>query len=504
MDKNRPVGRQKKVTGGGGGVYRRGKSGAGQVGGGIPGGGGRGSGGQRGPGGMNPLMMIIALIVVLLGGGGGAMSLLNGGSSSGGSSSSYSGYDNYHEMISSGDNGGQSGGWASSNANTGKLNMEVAEGARDKFTQLKGNGQDEVNIMVYLCGTDLESRSAMATRDLQEMLKAKLSDKVHILIYTGGCKKWQNNAISSSKNEIYEISTQGLSRLENNMGAKPMTDAETLSGFIQYGHAKYKNASRNILIFWDHGGGSVSGYGYDEKYPRSGSMSLAGIQKALEANKDVKFDIIGFDACLMATAENALMLSKYADYMLASEETEPGIGWYYTNWLSKLSANTSISTPELSKIIIDDFVSTCASQCRGQGTTLSVVDLAELGQTLPQPFKAFSERTLLDRVFARWLREWSLSTGEIVDECDCKHTWFWDGAEHVDPNKEASAQATRLSSLTTTLAAEYARQGKDWEVELRQLARERDLKKELGLKSGHELQYGNQPTHESERETGDE
>ena len=69
--------------------------------------------------------------------------------------------------------------------------------------------------------------------------------------------------------------------------------------------------------------------------------------------------------------------------------------------------------------------------------------------------------------------------------------------------EEASAQATRLSSLTTTLAAEYTRQGKDWEVELRQLAREQNLKKELGLKSGFELQYGNQPTHEQES-TGDE
>ena len=117
--------------------------------------------------------------------------------------------------------------------------------------------------------------------------------------------------------------------------------------------------------------------------------------------------------------------------------------------------------------------------------------------------RSYVERTLLDRVFARWLREWSLSTGTIVDECDCKHTWFWDGSEHVDPNKEANAQATRLASLTTTLAAEYARQGKDWEVELRQLAREQNLKKELGLKSGFELQYGNQPTHEQES-TGDE
>ena len=59
--------------------------------------------------------------------------------------------------------------------------------------------------------------------------------------------------------------------------------------------------------------------------------------------------------------------------------------------------------------------------------------------------------------------------------------WMWDGREHVDPAKEANAQATRLESMTTSLATEYAKQGKDWEVELRQIARERDLKTALGL-----------------------
>ena len=63
------------------------------------------------------------------------------------------------------------------------------------------------------------------------------------------------------------------------------------------------------------------------------------------------------------------------------------------------------------------------------------------------------------------------------------HQWFWDGHEHVDSAKEASAQATRLASNTTTLAAEYARQGKDWEMELRQRAKEITLMKELGLSS---------------------
>jgi len=63
------------------------------------------------------------------------------------------------------------------------------------------------------------------------------------------------------------------------------------------------------------------------------------------------------------------------------------------------------------------------------------------------------------------------------------HQWFWDGHEHVDPLKEANAQATRLARHTTTLAHEYARQGKDWETELRQRAKEVALMKELGLPS---------------------
>ena len=61
------------------------------------------------------------------------------------------------------------------------------------------------------------------------------------------------------------------------------------------------------------------------------------------------------------------------------------------------------------------------------------------------------------------------------------HQWFWDGHEHVDPAKEASAQATRLASHTTTLADEYAKRGQDWETQLRQRAKEIALMSELGL-----------------------
>ncbi|GMV98191.1 MAG: hypothetical protein AMXMBFR83_25430 [Phycisphaerae bacterium] len=90
---------------------------------------------------------------------------------------------------------------------------------------------------------------------------------------------------------------------------------------------------------------------------------------------------------------------------------------------------------------------------------------------------------VLDRILDAWLEEAALlpQLASLAGLGDVPHQWFWDGHEHVDPAKEASAQATRLASHTTTLAAEYARQGKDWETEVRQRAKEVSLMKELGL-----------------------
>ena len=168
-----------------------------------------------------------------------------------------------------------------------------------------------------------------------------------------------------------------------------MTNPDNLASYIQF-CAKNFPADRYELILWDHGGGSVSGYGYDEKYVNSGSMTLSGIQKALNKG-GVKFDFIGFDACLMATAETALMLDEYADYMIASEETEPGIGWYYTDWLTKLGRNTSMPTLDIGQQIVDSFVTACSRKCQGQKTTLAVIDLAELGNTVPDKLNSFSK-----------------------------------------------------------------------------------------------------------------
>lgn len=286
--------------------------------------------------------------------------------------------------------GGVFSGWQSA-ANTGRLDSSVAPGAREKYTKLLGGGEDTATIMVYMCGTDLESRSGMGTADLQEMLDARFGGDITLLIYTGGCKAWKNSVVSSSANQIWQVKDGKLICLRENLGSVPMTDPDTLSGYIRWCAENYP-ASRYELILWDHGGGSVSGYGYDEKFASSGSMNLAGLDTALKS-AGIKFDFIGFDACLMATAETALTMAQYADYLIASEETEPGVGWYYTDWLTAFGENTSLPTIQIGQHIADSFVDTCARKCPGQLTTLSVVDLAELETTLPGVLADFSKST---------------------------------------------------------------------------------------------------------------
>ena len=95
--------------------------------------------------------------------------------------------------------------------------------------------------------------------------------------------------------------------------------------------------------------------------------------------------------------------------------------------------------------------------------------------------------SVLDRVLRAWLDEAILISDFLpiwlrtATFRDLTHQWFWDGQEHVDPAKEANAQATRLQNHTTTLAYEYARQGRDWEGELRQRAKEVALMRKLEL-----------------------
>ena len=97
------------------------------------------------------------------------------------------------------------------------------------------------------------------------------------------------------------------------------------------------------------------------------------------------------------------------------------------------------------------------------------------------------ETAILDRVFAAWMAEAALvgliprDLASFDAPVRIPHQWFWDGVGHVDPAKEANAQATRLASGTTTLADEWARAGHDWRAKADQQAEERAYYRSLGI-----------------------
>lgn len=99
--------------------------------------------------------------------------------------------------------------------------------------------------------------------------------------------------------------------------------------------------------------------------------------------------------------------------------------------------------------------------------------------------KILTERKRIDRTILNRLLAIFESIDAIAFPEDyrfpVKVSWFWDGFEHVDPVKEANAQAIRLASHTTTLADECAKDGKDYETVLHQIAAEKKLKKDLGI-----------------------
>lgn len=430
------------------------------------------------------LVKIIIAAVVLLGGGRlGLGSLLGSGSGSASQPavstpytysqpSSYANPGSYTQQapqqaasafdissLLSGSVGNVSSGWTKG-SNVGKLDTSVDSSARDKHTVIKGGGKDTVTVMVYMCGTDLESKSGMASSDLQEMTAATISDKVNLIVYTGGCTQWKNSVVSNSCNQIYQVKTGGVKCLVNNAGTGSMTDPATLSEFIRFCTKNFP-ANRNALIFWDHGGGSLSGFGYDQRNTRSGSMTLKGINEALAAGK-TSFDFIGFDACLMATLENALTVAPYADYLIASEETEPGVGWYYTDWLTALSQNTSLSTLDVGKKIADDFVRVCASRCSGQKTTLSVVDLRELEATIPAAFKAFATDTaeLLENDKYKVVSDARSSAREFaasskIDQVDLANLAYNLDTEEGDALAEAILGAVKYNMTSSNMTNAY-------------------------------------------------
>lgn len=225
----------------------------------------------------------------------------------------------------------------------------------DEYLGIKDKLSNKYTMMVYLCGSDLESDGGSGTDDIVSIL-ASLPDlsKVNVVICAGGSNKWSSSYLDANsgnlKTAVYYLDTDGLSAdkkqnpsaiTSNDLNENTlkllarvndpvdMGNAELFEGFLNLS-ADLFPAENYWLSLWNHGGGSSDGICFSDSSDTVKGIGLdyGRIEIALRDSRIGKIDILSMDACLMGGLEGAYNLSPYVSYMIASEEMTNGAVTY--------------------------------------------------------------------------------------------------------------------------------------------------------------------------------
>ena len=302
---------------------------------------------------------------------------------------------------------------------------------------------DKVTVLIYMNGSDLESEDSQATFDIEEMLRAPYSEDVNIVIQTMGTMEWSDKYdISSDETQRFILKENDLQLVSRGLGQLDCTKSDTLRDFVKWGVKEYP-AERYILLFWNHGGGPVYGFGYDEYQGYDENLSLDEIKEALgETGTD--FELIGMDCCIMSCLEVCYALYNYCDYMILSEEFEPGDGWEYEGFLTALSDNPEIGIEELGKVIIDDMIEVYENYSEDESATLALIDQSMI-KILFSAWKDFA-----------YMHEEELLRGDLVTGIHASDRAFSDWFDDDDDDTMADYYLTDILTFAKSIDSKEA------------------------------------------------
>ncbi len=242
-------------------------------------------------------------------------------------------------------------------------------------TPFQKGGKKEWTIMVYMLGSDLESRGKAASQDIMEMLagSSNSADSINLILTTGSSERlgWE------TLKRIYI--QNGQQYVLEDLGKQKMGNHQTLSGFVNWAKKEFPS-QHYALILWSHGGGS-SGFGDQKDH-----MTLRELQQAYTSIADKgKLDLVAYDACFMGAIEVAEITKTVANTMVASVEIIPTNGFDYKYFIQQLIINPRL---ELGELIKAGYIET--SKDDKTRITISVTDLTQL-DSFDNQLKPFAE-----------------------------------------------------------------------------------------------------------------
>ena len=256
------------------------------------------------------------------------------------------------------------------------------------------SGLPEWTVIVYSAADDEVLEETMWF-DVNEMELVGSNSQLNIVVqidrYAGafaGDGDWTDTRryLVTQDNDLSTISSPVI----QNLGEVDTSDPQTLVDFVTWSIQNYP-AKKYALVLSDHGGGWTGGF--TDMSTSSSGMSLPEIVTALEQvrlNTGVdKFEMLGFDACLMGQIEVFGSLYPYSNYMIASEEVIPSYGWSYAAWLAQVAQNPAMDGKGLSDAVISTYVvnDTALTELRASAndiaqeestTTLSAIESARV------------------------------------------------------------------------------------------------------------------------------
>jgi hypothetical protein len=277
--------------------------------------------------------------------------------------------------------------------------------------------------------------------DINEM-EAGLPDNVNVIVLFDGAKQGDS--------KIYKIKkdTNGYDRniisevLDDNGYIIPSSkeidsgDPKVFAKFVDWVTKNYPG-DVNFISIWNHGSGIFRVKdGINEKnYPLNGSaiiqkpikqfgsfsslfdksftpsndinnksfasddnggeMHLRDLTPALDLamkNLGRKVDIFGFDTCLMGYMETAYQIKDHANYLVASEEVEPGDGWDYDGFL-KAVGRSGYDPKEIATRVVEAYGKSYmpGGSQSGRDVTLAAIDVTQLGSGLVPSLNSYAD-----------------------------------------------------------------------------------------------------------------
>lgn len=265
---------------------------------------------------------------------------------------------------------------------------EKSSKTKNEITKNEDSQSGTKTLMIYMCGSDLESGGGIATSNLQDLVSSKIDyENINIILCAGGSNKWYNKNISTTETSYFKVTNKGLETIKK-QSKQDMASSTTLTNFIDYTYDNYKS-DEYYLMFWDHGCALV-GLEVDEL--SENILSLKDLNAGLKNSKlnkaNKKFNMVILNNCLMGSLEVANIMSNYADYLVASEDVMYG-GYGITTFDFLAGIKKSDDAVKIGKSYIDTYTKAMKKKNPGTYITFSLLDLSKIKNVVSEVDKYF-------------------------------------------------------------------------------------------------------------------